>query len=284
MNQLIFTKYANRFSSKRKQQFRTAAIQEIRSYGHEVTIDKSLFATNIYFGDIEARYMLTAHYDTATNMALVYPFIKYFGARVGQFAILLPILIYANLFPESYFLLLPFLLLVLGIPLLIPNKYNYNDNTSGVLTILEHAKQNQDNPHFFYALTDNEEKGLFGAKALRKFLKKNQRIGKILNINVDCVGCGDYFAITSSMNSKYFDYAHNRCLEYRDIKKIKSKLLSSDHILFGNKGIMLTKVNDAKLTPDVYIPNLHTNRDQDFNHANIAETLNFINKITGEIN
>lgn len=280
MKKLIFTKYANRFSPKRKREFRAAMITELESYGYKVTEHKTLFATNLYFGNLNGKYMLTAHYDTATNMASVYPFMKLFGARVGQVGLLIPISLIFTLAPQYYFQFMFLILIILGLPMLIANRYNYNDNSSGLLTILEHAKANTENDKFFYALTDNEEKGLFGAKALRSYLKQNNKIGKLLNINIDCVGVGDFFAITSSMDSKYFDYAYNKCLEYRDIKKIKSKFLSSDHLLFGNKGVMITKVNNAKLTKDVYIPNLHTNRDKEINYCNITETLNFINKIT----
>lgn len=282
MKQQLFTTHANRFHPARKRAFRAAMIEQLESYGYAVTVHKSIYGTNLYFGNVEGQYVLTAHYDTATNMAIVYPFIRYFGARLGQLVfaaifILIPIVI-----PNLTLIVYPLLALGLLIGLLIPNKYNYNDNSSGVLTILEHAEAHLDSDQFFYALTDNEEKGLFGAKALRTYLKQHNRIGKILNINIDCVGTGDIFAITSTINSKYFDYAHEHCSEYRDLLKIKSKLLSSDHLLFGNKGVMITKVSRAKFTKDVYIPNLHTNRDKIIEHSNINKTLMLIKKITGE--
>lgn len=111
--------------------------------------------------------MLTAHYDTATNMASVYPLMKLFGARVGQFCLLLPIFLVFSLAPQYYFQLMSFILVILGVSLLFANRYNYNDNSSGLLTISEHVKANRESDKLFYALTDNEEKGLFGAKALR---------------------------------------------------------------------------------------------------------------------
>lgn len=284
MKQQLFTTYANRFSPSRKKAFRNAMVQELESYGYEVTIHKTIFGTNLYFGNIDAPYILTAHYDTATNMAVVYPFIKIFGARLGQVAFFIPLLILGIIAPNLYFTVFPILLLIVFIGLLIPNKHNFNDNSSGVLTILRHAEEHRESNNFFYAFTDNEEKGLFGAKVLRSYLKEHGRIGKILNINIDCVGVGDFFAVTSSMNSKYLDYAHNKCSAYRDLLKIKSKLLSSDHLLFGNKGVMITKVCKASLTKDVYLPNLHTNKDNQIEECNIHETLILIKQITGESN
>lgn len=37
MKKLIFTKYANQFSPKRKREFRAAMITELGSYGYQVT-------------------------------------------------------------------------------------------------------------------------------------------------------------------------------------------------------------------------------------------------------
>lgn len=284
MQQQLFTTYANRFSPSRKKAFRDAMVTELESYGYKVTIHKTIFGSNIYFGNINAPYILTAHYDTATNMAAVYPFMKLFGARIGQVAFFIPLILIAIINPNLYFSLFPIVIIILLVGLLIPNKYNFNDNSSGVLTLLKHAELHQGTDNFFYAFTDNEEKGLFGAKALRSYLNEHGRIGKILNINVDCVGVGDFFAITSSMNSKYLEYAHSKCSEYRDLMKINSKLLSSDHFLFGNKGVMITKVCRAKFSRDVYLPNLHTNKDNLIEDSNINEALILIKQITGESN
>lgn len=282
MEKLLFKTHSNRFSPKRKKRFREDLKLELEKLGYHVVIDKRLFSSNIYFGNPKAKYALTAHYDTATNMAVVYPFMKYFGARYGQLLILVPALLTIVFFPEYYLPIFGLFALVLFIGLLIPNKYNYNDNSSGVYTVLKHAKNNQGNKDFFYALTDNEEKGLFGAKALRSYLKEVKRLNKIRIINIDCVGTGDIFAITSSSNNNFLNSAHNKCSTYRDLLKIGSKLLSSDHLLFGKRGIMITKVNKSKFLGDVYIPNLHTNKDNVIDYRNIDETLLYIKKITEE--
>lgn len=283
MRQLLFTKYANRFSPWKKKAFRTALITELEQLGYTVVIDKKLLSTNLYFGNIDSDYILTAHYDTATNMAVLYPFMKYFGARYGQIVALLPILLVAIFLPQFYFGFVMSYGLILLIGLLVPNRYNFNDNSSGVLTVLEHAIENKDNPNFFYALTDNEEKGLFGAKALRTYLKKNNRLGIIKNINIDCVGVGNKFAITSINDNAYLQECVDRCSNLVPIQKISSKLLASDHIAFGKNGIMITKLSDSKYLGDVYIPNLHTNRDRYLDQDNIDITLQIIKKITEEI-
>ena len=73
------------------------------------------------------------------------------------------------------------------------NKKNTNDNSSGVLTLLNIMEQLKDLPQdakskVCFVFTDNEEKGLFGSTAFKNKYKKvlhNQKI-----INFDCVGLG----------------------------------------------------------------------------------------------
>ncbi|WOO86954.1 M28 family peptidase [Mollicutes bacterium LVI A0039] len=285
MKEKIFTEHANRFSSKRKQNFRTALISELEAHGYEVTIHKSIRGNNIYFGNIDSKYILTAHYDTATNMTVVYPFIKYFGNRIGQVVLLLVLLgilpIFTNLLDPwlaSMIFLVAALTLLIG--LLIPNKYNYNDNTSGVLTLLEHAIRHKDNPNFFYALTDNEEKGLFGAYALKSYLNKRGKFQGKYNINVDCVGIGDTFALCCGKKSKYLNRSVTKCNEHTPVLSFATSLFTSDHVVFGEKGIMISKLNRAKFAKDYYIPNLHTNKDKEFDWNNIDQALKIIDKIT----
>ncbi len=284
MEQLLFTKYANRFSPLKKKKFRAAMIKELETIGYKPIVHKSLLGNNIYFGNIDSKYVFTAHYDTATNMRILYPFMHLFGARYGQLLLLVPIIIIMLFFPKFYIPLVGSFGLLLFIGLLIPNKYNYNDNTSGVYTILKHAKENKDNDNFFYALTDNEEKGLFGGKMLHSYLKKNKRLKHMFNINIDCVGTGDRFLLASLNQNNYLSQAVESASEITAVDWISSKLLASDHILFGNKGIMITKVNKAKFGSDVYIPNLHTNLDRIFVEDNINTTIEIIKKITGDSN
>ncbi len=284
MKKLLFTKYANRFSSIRKKRFRQAMIDHLHSLGYEPIVDKSILGNNIYFGNIDSDYVLTAHYDTATNMRVLYPFMRLFGARYGQLLLLVPIIIIMLFFPSLYLPLVGSFGIILFAGLLIANKYNYNDNTSGVYTLLEHATLNQGNNNFFYALTDNEEKGLFGAKMLRNYLKKHKRLQSMYNINVDCVGVGDKFLIASLNDNDYLQQSVKQANEIIETQTISSKLLASDHILFGSKGIMITKVNNAKFGNDVYIPNLHSNLDCEFEESNIDITLEIIKKITGDSN
>lgn len=67
-----------------------------------------------------------------------------------------------------------------------------------------------------------------------------------------------------------------------NILKCSSKMMSSDHLLFGTSGIMITKLNRSKYLNDYYIPNIPTNMDKQFDNVNIEIVLELIEKITGE--
>lgn len=282
MKNKLFNEYAMRFSNKQKKKFRKAAKEYIEELGYDVIEHKTIYGTNLYFGNDKSNYTVTAHYDTATNMAMFYPFMKFAGVRYGQFLVLLPFFIILKISNIAFLLVATVFLVIVLICLLIPNKYNYNDNSSGVLSILIHAEQNKNDPKFFYALTDNEEKGLFGAKALKNYLKarklKSNRI-----INLDCVGIGDRLLLVHPTDSNHSKMIYEKLAENMQIDKMKSKLLASDHLLFGEHGLMLTRVNNPKLgNKDVYIPNLHTNKDReiDMKHVfEVVEALKYIEEL-----
>ena len=72
------------------------------------------------------------------------------------------------------------------------NTHTANDNTSGVITIIEAAcnMPEEFRDRVCFILFDNEEKGLLGSKALAKKYK-NIKQNKLV-INFDCVSDGDY--------------------------------------------------------------------------------------------
>lgn len=72
------------------------------------------------------------------------------------------------------------------------NRNNANDNTSGVITVLETARamprEHRDKVCFVFF--DMEEQGLIGSAAYR--LKHRKETGKQTVLNLDCVGDGDH--------------------------------------------------------------------------------------------
>ena len=71
------------------------------------------------------------------------------------------------------------------------NKTNANDNTSGVVTLLEIAATMPENQRHkvCFVLFDLEENGLIGSASYRKKHKKTSDYQIVLNL--DCVGDGD---------------------------------------------------------------------------------------------
>lgn len=72
------------------------------------------------------------------------------------------------------------------------NKSNVNDNTSGIITLLEIALSlpAEDRARVCFVFFDNEEKGLFGSAGFYKAHKK--AVKDTLLLNFDCVGDGDH--------------------------------------------------------------------------------------------
>ena len=87
------------------------------------------------------------------------------------------------------------------------NKRNANDNTSGVILLLEILSQLTEEQRAQTAIVffDNEEIGLLGSAQFKKRYWKEMET-KLL-INFDCVSDGDYFLIaeTKAAKEKYGD-------------------------------------------------------------------------------
>lgn len=196
-----------RKNKRQKQAFRDEIQSYAKSLGYECTIEKGSFGSrNIVLGNPEkAEYLITAHYDTCARLpfpnlitpcnfwtfmgyqlfvtALIFAFvgigggIVYLLSRDGFWA-----------YWTGYMLIWVFLALMMVGP---ANKNNANDNTSGVVTVLEIAK---DLPEKYrssvcFVLFDLEEAGLIGSASYRS-KHKNASQNQIV-LNLDCVGDGD---------------------------------------------------------------------------------------------
>lgn len=195
-----------RKNREQKRAFREAVTAWLRKNGYECREEKgSLGACNLVIGNPEeASFLITAHYDTSARMVvpnLITPcnlplFILY------QLAITVLILLPAVLLGVGVGLLtdsvpagqLVFLALTWGsIALLMAgpaNPSNANDNTSGVITLLEIAGTLPDNlrSRVCFVLFDLEELGVIGSASYRKAHK--QQTERQIVLNLDCVGEG----------------------------------------------------------------------------------------------
>ena len=196
-----------RKSKSQKQAFRDAVQSYLKTLGYESTIEKGSFGTrNIVVGNPEtAKYLVTAHYDTPAALPfpnLITPcnFLPFLG-----YQILLTVLIFAVALLPGFVLVrigiaaeaasriwLLSLYAILALMLIGPaNKSNANDNTSGVVTVLEIAKSLPESyrDQVCFILFDLEEAGLIGSASYQK-AHKNHTANQLV-LNMDCVGDGN---------------------------------------------------------------------------------------------
>lgn len=269
--------YQERMRRKSKARFRRYLETQAKKYDLEYQVSKSKLAKNVIIGNIEtADYVIGAHYDTPprlpafiannillTNIALmvIIPTMIIFSLFVYNIA--LPAMI-------IYFLTLLYLLGFLS----IPNKKNYNDNTSGVLVLL-YLMSILRNEKVAYVFFDNEEKGLFGSFSFLSFLnKKNLKPRRKKFIVLDCVGRGELIRFTyfkdNNLPRELHKVADNGARgEYRFEVKKSSLLEMSDHVAFmhhSHVGVFAYEEKGKKHR----IRNIHSAKDKYFNIENIA--------------
>lgn len=204
----ILKEFPVRKSKAQKQAFRDAVQAYAQSLGYKTKVEKgSLGSRNLVIGNPEkASFLITAHYDTCARLPipnLITPcnFWSFLGYQlVVALLMLIPMWLVSGsvgYFTKSYEMgtLAGYgmLLLVLWLMLAGPaNKSNVNDNSSGVITVLEIAKtlQETEREKVCFVLFDLEELGLFGSASYRSAHKKQTNEQIVLNL--DCVSDGDH--------------------------------------------------------------------------------------------
>ena len=209
--------YPVRKSKKQKQAFRADVTQWLQGLGYSVREEEGSFhSRNLVIGDPQrARYLVTAHYDTCARLPfpnLITP-CNFWTFLLYQIFIclmlMLPALAMGGLagyllhsFDIGYFLFVVLLWAAIVLMLIGPaNSSNVNDNTSGVVTLLEIAKSIPElhRKNVCFVLFDLEEAGLIGSASYKK--KHKREIPNQLVLNLDCVGEGDdiYFFPTAKL-------------------------------------------------------------------------------------
>lgn len=213
----VVKNYPVRKSKKQKQAFRTDVTQWLQNLGYPVCEEEGSFhSRNLVIGDPQrARYLVTAHYDTCARLPfpnLITP-CNFWTFLLYQIFIclmlMLPALAVGGLvgyllhsFDIGYFLFVVLLWAAIVLMLIGPaNSSNVNDNTSGVVTLLEIARSIPElhRKNVCFVLFDLEEAGLIGSASYKK--KHKREIPNQLVLNLDCVGEGDdiYFFPTAKL-------------------------------------------------------------------------------------
>lgn len=207
----VLTAFPVRKTTAQKAAFREAVCVYAEKLGYPVTIEEGRFgARNVVMGDPEqARFLVTAHYDTPARLPVpnlvtpcsLLPFAGYQALLTA--GILLPLVLigflgawlglpgFASRGIGTVYLAGALLLMLIG----PANPSNANDNTSGVVTVLEIMKSlpETQRSRACFVLFDLEEAGLIGSSSYRKRHRKAS--GRQLVLNLDCVGDGDHIRL-----------------------------------------------------------------------------------------
>lgn len=227
--------------------------------------DKDKFYKNYYVGNIDtAKYIIGAHYDTPPRM----PSILMKSVLFMNILINLPlIMIFTKYYIIGILISTISYLYVLGF-LGNANKYNYNDNSSGVLTVLNlmiNLKEKKENlDEYLFVFFDNEEKGLFGSLFFNK--KYFNKLRNKKTIIVDCVSNGEYINLYDSKKEVSF-FTKKLCYcfsKYKSNYFKKNFLKQSDHVTFKNDSCLITTENINKRKNKFFMPFIHTKKDKVF--------------------
>lgn len=291
----IMADFQVRKSRKQKAAFRAWLCGELEAAGYAPAVEKGFAAQNVIAGDPEkASVLFTAHYDTCA----VLPVPNFITPRnmffYGCFQFLLVLGIFAAVFlielAAALLLKLAGLELSLELHMLLgyalclffcwwildgkANRHTANDNTSGVLTLLETAlaMPEADREKVCFVFFDNEEKGLFGSAA---FVKKHKRARKeTLNVNFDCVSDGDSIQFFPGKALKQ-DASALKALETafqghgsKQVEVVRGKgFYPSDNKAF-RRGVGVCALKYKKII-GYYMDRIHTNKDTVLEEENI---------------
>lgn len=279
-----------RKSRKQKQAFRDAAVSYLQGLRYPVTVEKGSFGShNVIAGDPRtAKYLVTAHYDTCASMIvpnLITP-CNLFTFVLYQLFVVLVVFIPAIAvgclvawltkdqflaYYAWYALVWVNLILMMFGP---ANKHNSNDNTSGVVAVLEMARSMPEDQRdkVCFVLFDLEEVGLIGSASYRSMHKKECNDQIVLNL--DCVGDGDeirFFPTGKLKKNEAMMRALDKCCgtfgsKTVDIRRKGFAMYPSDQTNFP-MGVGICALHKSKL--GLYLGRIHTNRDTVLEETNI---------------
>ncbi len=203
----ILEQYQVRKSGREKAGFRDWLCGELTAAGYSPAVEQSAFAHNVVVGDPErAEVFFTAHYDTQA----VLPIPNFITPRnmgwylLYQLALVVPMFLIAALAEVLVILLFdpPIRVAVWAFTAVMlffcwwlffgpANRHTVNDNTSGVITLVETALAlpPEDRDRVCFVFFDNEERGMLGSSAFAGKHKKVRDGGLV--VNFDCVSDGE---------------------------------------------------------------------------------------------
>ena len=283
----IYSKVPVRRADEQKELFVNLVKQNVTN--HPVKVERLNKAhNNIIVGDFEkAEVIFTAHYDTPKralfanlmiprNPLLLYTY--HFGIYIAMAVVSFFIAqLLSNAFNNNQTVfLISYLALYFSAFYLTTrasvNKHNANDNTSGVVSLMEIARKTNSKKVAFIFF-DNEEKGCLGSKAFNK--NHGEILKNKLVINLDCVGNGNSFVFIAKPNAEkhqLFENLKNVCKNGNGYNfvfyPLKGSFSNSDYKNF-ECGIGVSCYTKSKRGV-YYTGKIHTAKDKFINEKNIS--------------
>ena len=238
----ILEKYQVRKSKKQKSTF----IELLRAHfpNLKVETDALGYSRNVVIGNPDtAKAVFGAHYDTCAVMPVpnfIMPKSR-LASILYAFVLIIPMFIIAAAVGRiaaaisgdpgavNFFTLLTYWVLLVLMLVGPANKHTVNDNTSGVITLIElmNAMTEEERAQSCFVFFDNEEKGLFGSSTFAKEHKKVMK--EKLLINFDCVSDGDYLMLILNKRA-HPEYAET-------VKSLFEGVTEKTVLIEGEKGI-----------------------------------------------
>jgi len=263
-----------RFFRKEKNKFLSAVEEKLTEYGYEFERKKFgsvLKSVNLETKSTQPEFIFIAHYDTGTIMPIwVSWFMRFFGVN-NQLLIGIPAGFFLGLFSalgdfHIGFSIAYWVIFMSLLTILIPNRKNFDDNTSGVVALLSLAKKCKDKgiEYVKFVFVDNEELGLIGSSAHRKYLEKEQLISPHSKIiSLDCVGVGEFPLLMRNSHSDYEVFFHQALQNEFDLcKSIQMIIPVSDNFPFRKYGALNISLVKKAVFPSGYsLSNVHSSKD-----------------------
>lgn len=294
--QTVLEKYQVRKTKNQKTAFIDYVQHTAAAEGYECHTEPGYFgARNIVVGNPDqARVIYTAHYDTCARL----PFPNFITPKnigiyllyqlaltvillgiptlltVGIAALLSLTAVSESLrFLILYYGWLLFILVEMGLVMAGPaNPHTVNDNTSGVITLLDimQTLPTDLRGHVAFIFFDLEEMGLFGSAG---YASKHKSIRKnTLLLNFDCVSDGDTILFALRGGAKKYTSAIESA--FRDTDTLHADVVSkgvfypSDQANF-TRGVGVAALKKSKRGL-LYMDRIHTKHDTVYQEENIA--------------
>lgn len=264
---------------------------------HQITVESGGLtrSRNLVVGDIEsAKFILAAHYDTQP----VLPFPNFLTPKNMPIYLLYTLCIFLFFFIITLFVMLAAKVLFQSTPLASAlaritlgllligmlfgpaNKHTANDNTSGIITLIEAMHDPQIASHAAFVFFDQEELGLFGSAYFAKKHKETMK-NKLL-INFDCVSDGDHLMFIFSRQAQHYKNQFQEAFVSTQHKHAihtdaSNTLYPSDQMNF-KQSVGVAAFNKHKWI-GYYMDKIHTPKDTVFDRDNIDYLVAGIKKL-----